>query len=250
MQLRKWNELPKFMRTREVRKYYNIVNKRRASLMVKRLFDIVVASIMLAVLALPMLIIAILIKCDSRGPVFFRQERVTQYGRIFKIYKFRTMVVNANELGASVTVDNDRRITRMGKLLRKIRADEFPQLFNILAGDMTLVGTRPEVPEYVKQYSKEMYATLLLPAGLTSRTSIAYKDEDKIKIADEIIKNTYRTLMTRGMKGCYVFCTDKKLSEYLKRRSNRNEGMVYTIDEDEIYADLRVAEESEEYQYE
>ena len=176
MQLRKWNELPKFMRTREVRKYYNIVNKRRASLMVKRLF----ASIMLAVLALPMLIIAILIKCDSRGPVFFRQERVTQYGRIFKIYKFRTMVVNANELGASVTVDNDRRITRMGKLLRKIRADEFPQLFNILAGDMTLVGTRPEVPEYVKQYSKEMYATLLLPAGLTSRTSIAYKDEDKI----------------------------------------------------------------------
>ena len=178
MQLRKWNELPKFMRTREVRKYYNIVNKRRASLMVKRLFDIVVASIMLAVLALPMLIIAILIKCDSRGPVFFRQERVTQYGRIFKIYKFRTMVVNANELGASVTVDNDRRITRMGKLLRKIRADEFPQLFNILAGDMTLVGTRPEVPEYVKQYSKEMYATLLLPAGLTSRTSIA--DEDKI----------------------------------------------------------------------
>ena len=73
--------------------------------MVKRLFDIVVASIMLAVLALPMLIIAILIKCDSRGPVFFRQERVTQYGRIFKIYKFRTMVVNANELGASVTVD-------------------------------------------------------------------------------------------------------------------------------------------------
>ena len=176
MQLRKWNELPKFMRTREVRKYYNIVNKRRASLMVKRLFDIVVASIMLAVLALPMLIIAILIKCDSRGPVFFRQERVTQYGRIFKIYKFRTMVVNANELGASVTVDNDRRITRMGKLLRKIRADEFPQLFNILAGDMTLVGTRPEVPEYVKQ----MYATLLLPAGLTSRTSIAYKDEDKI----------------------------------------------------------------------
>lgn len=180
MQLRKWNELPKFMRTREVRKYYNIVNKRRASLMVKRLFDIVVASIMLAVLALPMLIIAILIKCDSRGPVFFRQERVTQYGRIFKIYKFRTMVVNANELGASVTVDNDRRITRMGKLLRKIRADEFPQLFNILAGDMTLVGTRPEVPEYVKQYSKEMYATLLLRAGLTSRTSIAYKDEDKI----------------------------------------------------------------------
>ena len=180
MQLRRWNELPGVMRTREVRKYYNIIKKRHMSLKIKRLFDIVVASIMLMFLAVPMLVIAVCIKLDSRGPVFFRQERVTQYGRIFKIYKFRTMVVNANELGASVTVDNDRRITRMGKLLRKIRADEFPQLFNILAGDMTLVGTRPEVPEYVKQYSKEMYATLLLPAGLTSRTSIAYKDEDKI----------------------------------------------------------------------
>ncbi len=180
MQLRRWNELPGVMRTREVRKYYNIIKKRQMSLKIKRLFDIVVASIMLMFLAVPMLVIAVCIKLDSRGPVFFRQERVTQYGRIFKIYKFRTMVVNANELGASVTVDNDRRITRMGKLLRKIRADEFPQLFNILAGDMTLVGTRPEVPEYVKQYSKEMYATLLLPAGLTSRTSIAYKDEDKI----------------------------------------------------------------------
>lgn len=180
MQLRRWNELPGVMRTREVRKYYNIIKKRQMSLKIKRLFDIVVASIMLMFLAIPMLVIAVCIKLDSRGPVFFRQERVTQYGRIFKIYKFRTMVVNANELGASVTVDNDRRITRMGKLLRKIRADEFPQLFNILAGDMTLVGTRPEVPEYVKQYSKEMYATLLLPAGLTSRTSIAYKDEDKI----------------------------------------------------------------------
>ena len=180
MQLRKWNELPKFMRTREVRKYYNIVNKRRASLMVKRLFDIVVASIMLAVLALPMLIIAILIKCDSRGPVFFRQERVTQYGRIFRIYKFRTMVNNASRMGTQVTVSNDARITRVGRWLRKLRIDEFPQLFNILAGDMTLVGTRPEVLKYVDAYTPEMYATLLLPAGLTSRTSIAYKDEERL----------------------------------------------------------------------
>ena len=194
MQLRKWNELPKFMRTREVRKYYNIVNKRRASLMVKRLFDIVVASIMLAVLALPMLIIAILIKCDSRGPVFFRQARVTQYGRIFRIYKFRTMVDNASKLGSAVTVDNDVRITKVGAFLRKYRMDEFPQLFNILAGDMTLVGTRPEVPKYVKKYTKEMYATLLLPAGLTSRTSIAYKDEDKLlgeAVDEESTDNIY-----------------------------------------------------------
>ena len=180
MELRQWNELPDRMRTREVRKYYNIIAQRRGWFRAKRVFDVIVSLIMIVFLAIPMAVIAAMIKLDSKGPVFFRQERVTQYGRIFKIYKFRTMVVNANELGASVTVDNDRRITRMGKLLRKIRADEFPQLFNILAGDMTLVGTRPEVPEYVKQYSKEMYATLLLPAGLTSRTSIAYKDEDKI----------------------------------------------------------------------
>ena len=180
MQLRRWNELPGVMRTREVRKYYNIIKKRQMSLKIKRLFDIVVASIMLMFLAVPMLVIAVCIKLDSRGPVFFRQERVTQYGRIFRIYKFRTMVVNAPKLGASVTVDNDDRITRVGKVLRKIRADEFPQVFNIINGDMTLVGTRPEVPEYVKKYTKEMYATLLLPAGLTSRTSIAYKDEDKI----------------------------------------------------------------------
>ena len=180
MELRPWQLLPDEMRTKEVRKYYNILMKHRMWLKMKRVLDVIVAGIMLAVLIIPMGIIALAIRLDSPGPVFFRQARVTQYGRIFRIYKFRTMVVNANELGASVTVDNDRRITRMGKLLRKIRADEFPQLFNILAGDMTLVGTRPEVPEYVKQYSKEMYATLLLPAGLTSRTSIAYKDEDKI----------------------------------------------------------------------
>ena len=176
----KWEKLPKKMRNDAVRPYYDALSRKRFSLVVKRCFDLVASSILIIFLSPVMLGLAVWIKLDSKGPVFYRQERVTQYGRIFKIYKFRTMVVNANELGASVTVDNDRRITRMGKLLRKIRADEFPQLFNILAGDMTLVGTRPEVPEYVKQYSKEMYATLLLPAGLTSRTSIAYKDEDKI----------------------------------------------------------------------
>ena len=142
--------------------------------------DVIVAGIMLAVLIIPMGIIALAIRLDSPGPVFFRQARVTQYGRIFRIYKFRTMVDNASKLGAAVTVDNDSRITKVGAFLRKYRMDEFPQLFNILAGDMTLVGTRPEVPKYVKKYTKEMYATLLLPAGLTSRTSIAYKDEDKL----------------------------------------------------------------------
>lgn len=180
MKLRKWEELPEKMRTREVRRYYNIIVRHSGWFKVKRVMDICVSLVLLAILLIPMGIIALMIKTDSQGPVFFRQERVTQYGKIFKIYKFRTMVDNASQLGSQVTVNNDARITRVGKLLRKYRLDEFPQLFNILAGDMTLVGTRPEVIKYVKEYSGEMYATLLLPAGLTSRTSIAYKDEDKL----------------------------------------------------------------------
>ena len=190
MKLKKWEELPEKMRTREVRRYYNIIVRHSGWFKVKRVMDICVSLVLLAILLIPMGIIALMIKTDSQGPVFFRQERVTQYGKIFKIYKFRTMVDNASQLGSQVTVNNDARITRVGKLLRKYRLDEFPQLFNILAGDMTLVGTRPEVIKYVKEYSGEMYATLLLPAGLTSRTSIAYKDEDKLlkdaKDADKV----------------------------------------------------------------
>ncbi len=194
MELRPWRLLPDEMRTKEVRKYYNILMKHRMWLKVKRAFDVVVAGIMLSVLIIPMGIIALAIRLDSPGPVFFRQARVTQYGKIFRIYKFRTMVDNASKLGAAVTVDNDSRITKVGAFLRKYRMDEFPQLFNILAGDMTLVGTRPEVPKYVKKYTKEMYATLLLPAGLTSRTSIAYKDEDKLlgeAVDEESTDNIY-----------------------------------------------------------
>lgn len=193
MKLRKWEELPEKMRTREVRRYYNIIVRHSGWFKVKRVMDICVSLVLLVILLIPMGIIALMIKTDSQGPVFFRQERVTQYGKIFKIYKFRTMVDNASQLGSQVTVNNDSRITRVGKLLRKYRLDEFPQLFNILAGDMTLVGTRPEVVKYVKEYSGEMYATLLLPAGLTSRTSIAYKDEDKLlkdaKDADKVYVN-------------------------------------------------------------
>lgn len=180
MELREWTDLPVKMQTREVRRYYNILRKRSGWFKTKRFLDVAGAIMLLAVLAVPMSVIAVMIKLDSRGPVFFRQERVTQYGRIFKIYKFRTMVVNAQQLGSQVTVDNDRRITKVGKMLRKYRLDEFPQLFNIISGDMTFVGTRPEVKRYVMRYTPEMMATLLLPAGLTSRTSIAYKDEDKL----------------------------------------------------------------------
>jgi lipopolysaccharide/colanic/teichoic acid biosynthesis glycosyltransferase len=191
MKLRAWNELPEKMRTREVRRYYNILVRQTGWFKVKRMMDVTVSLVMLVFLAIPMAVIAVLIKLDSEGPVFFRQERVTQYGRIFKIYKFRTMVENAQQLGTQVTVAQDARITRVGKVLRRYRMDEFPQLFNILAGDMTLVGTRPEVIKYVKCYTPEMYATLLLPAGLTSRTSIAYKDEDKLLTDAKDADKTY-----------------------------------------------------------
>lgn len=201
MELRKWTDLPEKMQTREVRKYYNILVKQSGWFRAKRCFDVAVSLVLLFFLTLPMLVIAVLIKLDSEGPVFFRQERVTQYGRIFRIYKFRTMVNHADNLGSQVTVDNDVRITKVGKLLRRYRMDEFPQLFNILVGDMTLVGTRPEVKKYVLQYTPEMYATLLLPAGLTSRTSIAYKDEDKLlKDADNADETYVNEILPVKMK--------------------------------------------------
>ena len=156
MELRPWQLLPDEMRTKEVRKYYNILMKHRMWLEMKRVLDVIVAGIMLAVLIIPMGIIALAIRLDSPGPVFFRQARVTQYGRIFRIYKFRTMVDNASKLGAAVTVDNDSRITKVGAFLRKYRMDEFPQLFNVLKGDMSLVGPRPERPQYVEKFREEI----------------------------------------------------------------------------------------------
>lgn len=172
---RDWEDIPAFMRSREVRPYYDILDKKRTSLKIKRLADIIISSILLIIFAFPMCVIAVFIRLDSGGPVFFRQERVTAYGRTFWIHKFRTMKDRAE--GASVTVSDDRRITKVGRILRRNRLDELPQLFDVLAGEMSLVGTRPELKEYVKQYTKEMYATLLMPAGITSEASIRYKDE-------------------------------------------------------------------------
>lgn len=178
--LKDWSELPKWMQCPEVRVYYNILQKRRGSLLLKRMFDVAVSAVMLLLLSPVFLILGIWIKIDSRGPVFFRQERVTQYGRIFRIFKFRTMVNHADRMGSQVTVGNDARITKVGAKIRKVRLDEIPQLINVLLGDMSFVGTRPEVKKYVKAYSREMYATLLLPAGITSEASIRYKDEDRL----------------------------------------------------------------------
>ena len=179
MILKKWEQLPPEMQTPEVRKYYDILKKKSAGLFFKRVFDIVVSLCMLGVLLPAFLILAIAIKIDSKGPVFYRQTRVTQYNKRFRIFKFRSMVQNADR-SSQVTVGNDSRITRVGKLVRKCRLDEISQLIDVLRGTMTFVGTRPEVPKYTEQYTPEMMATLLLPAGVTSIASILYKDEDQL----------------------------------------------------------------------
>ena len=168
------------MKTDEVKPYYLALKKKTGSLIVKRLFDIIVSLILLILLSPVFLVISIMIKTDSKGPVMFRQVRVNQYGKTFRIFKFRTMVTDAEKLGTQVTVDNDSRITKTGNRLRKCRLDEIPQLLNILKGEMSFVGTRPEVEKYVNCYTPEMRATLLLPAGVTSTASIAYKDEDRL----------------------------------------------------------------------
>lgn len=180
MTLRPWDKLPDYMRTDAVKHYYDILNRHKISLVLKRLFDLIVSLIMLLVFWPFMLIIAVAIKLDSPGPALFFQERVTTYGKRFQIWKFRTMVNNAEAIGSKVTVSNDRRVTKVGRVLRNLRLDEFPQLWNILRGDMSFVGTRPEVVKYVDQYQPAYYATLLLPAGVTSEASIRYKDEYKL----------------------------------------------------------------------
>lgn len=178
--MRKWEELPQYMQVKEVRKYYDILYRKKNILLLKRMFDIAVSAILLFLLSPLFLILAIVIKADSKGPVFYRQVRVTQYGRKFRIHKFRSMIDRADEKGSLVTAGDDSRITRAGRLIRDKRLDELPQLIDVLQGNMTFVGVRPEVPKYVKAYTPEMRATLLLPAGITSLASIYYKDEGKL----------------------------------------------------------------------
>lgn len=201
MILKKWEELPEQFRTDAVRPYYEILKKKQGSLIIKRIFDVVVSALMLLVLSPVFLILAIAIKLDSPGPVFYRQVRVTQYGKQFRIFKFRSMVSNADKIGSQVTVGNDSRITRMGKLIRKCRLDELCQLIDIFRGTMTFVGTRPEVPKYVAAYTPEMLATLLLPAGVTSLASIMYKDEDELlEGADDVDKTYVEDVLPGKMK--------------------------------------------------
>lgn len=191
MILKKWEDLPVELRIDEVRPYYEILNKKRTSLFFKRLFDIVCSGIMLVILSPVFLALALAIKLESRGPVFYRQTRITQYGKEFKIFKFRTMVNNADKIGTQVTVSGDSRITRVGSFIRNCRLDELGQLIDVFRGTMSFVGTRPEVPKYVAEYTPEMLATFLLPAGVTSETSILYKDESELLDKAEDVDKVY-----------------------------------------------------------
>lgn len=201
--MRAFNKLPSRFQNDSVKAYYDILSKRQGSIIIKRAFDIIVSLITLVFLIIPIAVIAVCIKVNSPGPVFFKQKRVTTYGRVFEIYKFRTMVVNAESLGSKVTTKNDSRVTSIGKKLRKYRLDELPQIFNVIGGTMSFVGTRPEVKKYVDMYEEEYYATLLLPAGITSLTSIKFKDEENLLASadPEKVDETYiKEVLPQKMK--------------------------------------------------
>ena len=189
--MRDWDSMPPFIKNESVKEYYDILKQHEKELRLKRKADVVLSVLMISFLWPVFLIIGILIKLDSPGPVFFKQERVTQYGRKFQILKFRTMVQDAEKLGSQITKSHDSRLTRVGKVIRGCRIDELPQLFNVLTGDMSFVGTRPEVVKYVRAYTDEMKATLLLPAGVTSEASISYKDEGELMEGVEDVDSVY-----------------------------------------------------------
>lgn len=186
-----FDKLPKQFQCDEVKEYYDILYKKRFSIILKRVTDIILALVMLVFLIIPIMVISITVKCNSKGPVFYKQERVTTYGRHFKIIKFRTMIVGADKIGSLVTTDGDSRVTQIGRFLRKYRLDELPQIFHVLSGKMSVVGTRPEVPKYVDSYKREYLATLLMPAGITSLASIMYKDEEKLLSNEDDVDKVY-----------------------------------------------------------
>ena len=158
--------------------------------MLKRIFDITLSLFGLIILLPFMLIIAILIKIDSKGPVFFKQIRVTKNGKEFKIFKYRTMRVGSDKY-SQITVGKDGRITKIGSFLRKYKVDEIPQLINVLIGDMSLVGPRPEVPKYVALYTDEQKEILKVRAGITDYASIEFSDENDLLASEEEPEKAY-----------------------------------------------------------
>lgn len=201
MKWKTWEELPTSMQCKEIKPYYKYLEKKRKQLVGKRIFDVLVSMMLIIILFPIMVVIATLVCLDSKGSFLFKQKRITQYERIFTIYKFRTMVTEAERFGTQVTTKEDKRITKVGTILRKYRLDELPQLFNIIKGDMSFVGTRPEVPKYVKKYSNVMKATLLLPAGVTSMASIHFKDEERLLSGENEVDYFYvRNILPKKMK--------------------------------------------------
>ena len=190
MILRKWENLPPEMQVPEVKEYYDLLSKRKFQLVLKRAFDVAVSFLLLVMLSPAFAVLAVAIKLDSKGPVFYRQTRVTRYGENFRIFKFRSMVTDADK-GSLLTVGGDSRVTKTGKFIRKYKLDELSQLLDVFRGTMTFVGTRPEVPKYVEKYTPEMMATLLMPAGITSEASVYYKDENELLDASEDVEKTY-----------------------------------------------------------
>lgn len=189
------------MQIPEVKPYWEILWRKRRQLIYKRIFDFIIGTIFLFILTIPMAVIAVMIKLDSPGSVFYRQERITSYGEHFRIHKFRTMVSNADRIGTAVTVENDSRITRIGQKLRRFRLDELPQILDVIEGTMSFVGTRPEVVKYVEKYKNEWMATLLMPAGITSEASIRYKDENKLlDVANDVDKVYIEQVLPEKMK--------------------------------------------------
>ena len=153
---------------------------KKVNLLIKRLFDMVASFLGLVILSPIFIIVSICIKIDSKGPVFFKQKRVGKDGQPFMIYKFRTMVTDAEKLGKQITVGDDNRITKVGKFIRKCKLDEIPQLINVLKGEMSLVGPRPEVPRYVELYDDYQFQVLLVRPGITDYASIEYRNENEI----------------------------------------------------------------------
>ncbi|WP_246234801.1 sugar transferase [Bacillus aquiflavi] len=146
----------------------------------KRIFDITASFIGLVILSPVLILVSVLIKIDSKGPVFFKQTRVGRHEKPFEILKFRTMIVDAEKYGKQITVGKDKRITRVGHFLRKYKIDEFPQLFNVLVGDMSLVGPRPEVPKYTAYYNEKQRQIFEIRPGITDYASIKYRNENEI----------------------------------------------------------------------
>lgn len=200
MRMLPFSQLPPEFQTDAVKPYYDILKSKSKSLFFKRVLDLFAGLILLCILILPMFIIGIIIKCTSKGPVIYKQVRVTTYGKNFKIWKFRTMKVGSDKLG-ELTCSDDDRVTKIGKILRKYRLDELPQIFHVISGKMSIVGTRPEVPRYVSEYTPEMMATLLMPAGVTSLASIMFKDEaELLEKSSDVDKEYIEVILPQKME--------------------------------------------------